>query len=92
MDFFSRSRYYNKNYGYPSTSDECYFFSGTVDNYEFYHLEFTISRAGGRFGKSLAAKMASQIFGNRKKKNYLCCSRDNFIDMAVFNFLRRPSR
>ena len=43
VDFFSRSRYYNKNYGYPSTSDEGYFFSGTVDNYEFYHLEFTIS-------------------------------------------------
>ena len=40
VDFFSRSRYYNKNYGYPSTSDEGYFFSETVDNYEFYHLEF----------------------------------------------------
>ena len=34
VDFFSRSRYYNKNYGYHSTSDEGYFFSGTVDNYE----------------------------------------------------------
>ena len=33
---------HNKNYGYPSTSDEGYFFSETVDNYEFYHLEFTI--------------------------------------------------
>ena len=43
VDFFSRSRYYNKNYDYPSTSDEGYFFSGTVDNYEFHHLEFTIS-------------------------------------------------
>ena len=43
MDFFIRSRYYNKNYGYPSTSDEGYFFSETVDNYEFYHLEFTLS-------------------------------------------------
>ena len=32
VDFFSRSRYYNKNYGYPSTSNEGYFFSGTVDN------------------------------------------------------------
>ena len=42
MDFFSRSRYYNKNYGYPSTSDEDYFFSETVDNYEFYPLEITI--------------------------------------------------
>ena len=42
MDFFSRSRYCNKNYGYPSTSDEGYFFSGTVDNYEFYPLEITI--------------------------------------------------
>ena len=42
MDFFSRSRYYNKNYGYPRTRDEGYFFSGTVDNYEFYHLEFII--------------------------------------------------
>ena len=40
MEFFSRSRYYNKNYIYPSTSDEGYFFSETV-NYEFYHLEFT---------------------------------------------------
>ena len=38
----SRSRYYNKNYGYPSTSDEGYFFSGTVDNYEFYPVEITI--------------------------------------------------
>ena len=45
MDFFSRSRYYNKNYGYPSISDEGYFFSGTVDNYEFYHLELTISES-----------------------------------------------
>ena len=35
MDFFSRSRYYNKNYGYPRTRDEGYFFSETVDNYEF---------------------------------------------------------
>ena len=43
VDFFSRSRYYNKNYGYPSTSDEGYFFSESVDNYEFYHLEFTLS-------------------------------------------------
>ena len=42
VDFFSRSRYYNKNYGYPSTSEEGYFFSGTVDNYEFYPVEFTI--------------------------------------------------
>ena len=42
MDFFSRSRYYNKNYGHPSTSDEGYFFSGTVDNYEFYPVEITI--------------------------------------------------
>ena len=42
VDFFSRSRYYNKNYGYPRTRDEGYFFSGTVDNYEFYPLEFTI--------------------------------------------------
>ena len=42
MDFFSRSRYYNKNYGYPSTSDEGYFFSETVDNYEFYPVEITI--------------------------------------------------
>ena len=42
VDFFSRSRYCNKNYGYPSTSDEGYFFSGTVDNYEFYPLEITI--------------------------------------------------
>ena len=42
MDFFSRSRYYNKNYGYPSTSDEGYFFSGTVDDYEFYPVEITI--------------------------------------------------
>ena len=42
MDFFSRSRYCNKNYGYPSTSDEGYFFSGTVDNYEFYPAEITI--------------------------------------------------
>ena len=39
VDFF---RYYNKNYGYPRTSEEGYFFSETVDNYEFYHLEFTI--------------------------------------------------
>ena len=30
VDFFSRSRYYNKNYGYPRTSDEGYFFSETV--------------------------------------------------------------
>ena len=45
VDFFSRSRYYNKNYGYPSTSDEGYFFSETVDKYEFYHLEFTISES-----------------------------------------------
>ena len=37
--FFSRSRYNNKNYGYPSTSDEGYFFSETVDNYEFYPPE-----------------------------------------------------
>ena len=42
VDFFSRSMYYNKNYGYPSTSDEGYFFSGTVDNYEFYPVEITI--------------------------------------------------
>ena len=42
VDFFSRSRYYNKNYGYPSTRDEGYFFSGTVDNYEFYPLGITI--------------------------------------------------
>ena len=42
VDFFSRSRYYKKNYGYPSTSDEGYYFSGTVDNYEFYPLEITI--------------------------------------------------
>ena len=42
MDFFSRSRYYDKNYGYPSTSDEGYFFSGTVDTYEFYPVEITI--------------------------------------------------
>ena len=27
--------------------------------------EYKKCRAGGRFGKSLAAKMASQIFGNR---------------------------
>ena len=26
VDFFSRWRYYNKNYGYPSSSDEGYFF------------------------------------------------------------------
>ena len=45
MDFFCRSWYYNKNYGYPSTSDEDYFFSETVDNYEFYHLEFTLSES-----------------------------------------------
>ena len=45
VDFFSRSRYYNKNYGYPSTSDEGYFFSETVNSYEFYHLEFTISES-----------------------------------------------
>ena len=45
MDFFSRSRYYNKNYGYPSTSDEGYFFSEMVNSYEFYHLEFTISES-----------------------------------------------
>ena len=45
MDLFSRSRYYNKNYGYPSTSDEGYFFSETVDNYEFYHLEITLSES-----------------------------------------------
>ena len=45
VDFFSRSRYYNKNYGYPSTSDEGYFFSETVDNYEFYHLEITLSES-----------------------------------------------
>ena len=36
VDFFSRSMYYNKNYGYPSTSDEGYFFSVIVDGYEFY--------------------------------------------------------
>ena len=45
VDFFSRSRYYNKNYGYPSTSDEGYFFSEMVNSYEFYHLEFTISES-----------------------------------------------
>ena len=45
MDFFCRSWYYNKNYGYPSTSDEDYFFSETVDNYEFYYLEFTLSES-----------------------------------------------
>ena len=42
VDFFSRSRYYNKNYGYASNSDEGYFFSETVDNYEFYPVEITI--------------------------------------------------
>ena len=45
VDFFSPSRYYNKNYGYPSTSDEGYFFSETVDDNEFYHLEFTLSES-----------------------------------------------
>ena len=45
MDFFSRSRYYNKNYGYPSTSDEGYFFSETVDIYEFYPVESTLSES-----------------------------------------------
>ena len=49
VDFFSRSRYYNTNYGYPSTSDEGYFFSGTVDNYEFCHLEFTLSESFTEF-------------------------------------------
>ena len=39
VEFFSRSRFYNKNYG---TSDEGYFFSGTVDNYEFYPQDITI--------------------------------------------------
>ena len=49
MDFFSRSRYYNKNYGYPSTGDEGYFFAGTVDNYEFYHQEITLSESFIKF-------------------------------------------
>ena len=49
VDFFSRSRYYNKNYGYPSTNDEGYFFSETVDNYEFYHLEFTLTLCNSIF-------------------------------------------
>ena len=43
VDFLSRSRYYNKNYGYPRTRHEGYFFSEMVDNYEFYHLKFTLS-------------------------------------------------
>ena len=49
VDFFSRWRFYNKNYGYPSTSDEGYFFSETVDNYEFCHQEFTISESFKEF-------------------------------------------
>ena len=39
----SESRYYNKNYGYPSTSDEGYFFLGTVYNFEFSLLKFSLS-------------------------------------------------
>ena len=34
---------------YPSTSDEGYFFSGTVYNYEFCHQEFTISESFKEF-------------------------------------------
>ena len=42
LDIFSRSRYYNKNYGYPSTSDEGYFISGKVYNFDFSLLKFSL--------------------------------------------------
>ena len=42
VDIFSRSRYYNKNYGYLSTSDEGYFFSGKVYNFNFSLLKFSL--------------------------------------------------
>ena len=41
--FLSESRYYYKNCGYTSTSDEGYFFSGTVYDFEFFLLKFSLS-------------------------------------------------
>ena len=72
----------------PLSSTRCTFHY-SIDVSIFSESASKIFRAGGRLGKSLAAKMASQIFGNRllsikKKKNYLCCSRDNFIDTWLF--------
>ena len=58
------SRHYNKNYGYPSTSDEGYFFSGTVDNYEFYPVEITIPENFIAFRVFFRDSLCNSVYSN----------------------------